>query len=63
MLVLSRKKEESIIIAGHIEVKILDLRGDKVRLGITAPEGITVHRDEIHREIQRQKAAAAAAGG
>ena len=56
MLVLSRQKNESIIIGDDVEITIVDVRGDKVRLGITAPKEITVHRKEIYEAIQREKA-------
>jgi carbon storage regulator len=55
MLVLSRQKDESIIIGDDIEITIVDVRGDKVRLGITAPKDITVHRREVYEAIQREK--------
>jgi carbon storage regulator len=55
MLVLSRQKDESIIIGDDIEITIVDVRGDKVRLGITAPKNITVHRREVYEAIQREK--------
>ena len=55
MLVLSRKKDESIMIGNNIEVTIVDVRGDKVRLGITAPKEIPVHRREVYEAIQREK--------
>ena len=55
MLVVSRYKEESIIIGGNIEVVIVDIRGEKVRLGITAPKDISVHRKEIQVAIDREK--------
>ncbi len=55
MLVLSRQKDESIIIGDDIEVTIVDVRGDKVRLGITAPRSTSVHRKEIYEAIQREK--------
>jgi len=58
MLVLSRQKDESIVIGDDIEVTIVDVRGDKVRLGITAPKSIPVHRREIYEAIQREKAEA-----
>ena len=63
MLVLSRQKDESIVIGddGGIEIVIVDVRGDKVRLGITAPKEIPVHRREIYDAIQREKAEAKAA--
>jgi len=55
MLVVSRNKEESIIIGGNIEVVIVDIRGEKVRLGITAPKDISVHRKEIQEAIDRER--------
>lgn len=55
MLVLSRKKGEEIVIANEIVIKIVDIRGDNVRLGIEAPLDIPVHRREIHEEIEREK--------
>lgn len=59
MLVLSRKKDESIVIGDDVEITIVDVRGDKVRLGINAPREVPVHRKEIYETIQREKAAAA----
>ena len=56
MLVLSRKKDESIIINDHITVTVVEIRGDKVRLGIEAPKDISVHRREVYDAIQSQKA-------
>ena len=55
MLVLSRQKDESIMIGDDVEVTIVDVRGDKVRLGITAPKAIPVHRKEVYEAIQREK--------
>ncbi len=56
MLVLSRKINEDIVIGGgRIVVKVVDIRGDKVRLGIVAPPEETVHRQEVQDEIDRQK--------
>jgi len=57
MLVLSRQKDESIMIGDEVEITIVDVRGDKVRLGITAPKCIAVHRREIYDAIQREKKA------
>ncbi len=57
MLVLSRQKDESIMIGDEVEITIVDVRGDKVRLGITAPKSIAVHRREIYDAIQREKKA------
>lgn len=55
MLVLSRQRDESIIIGDDIEIIIVDVRGDKVRLGINAPREVSVHRKEIYDAIQREK--------
>ena len=55
MLVLSRQRDESIMIGDDVEIIIVDVRGDKVRLGITAPKEIPVHRREIYDAIQREK--------
>ena len=55
MLVLSRQKDESIVIGDDVEITIVDVRGDKVRLGITAPKNIPVHRREVYEAIQREK--------
>ena len=55
MLVLSRQKDESIMIGDDVEITIVDVRGDKVRLGITAPKEIPVHRMEVYQAIQREK--------
>lgn len=52
MLVLSRKKNESIVIDDKITIIIVDVRGDKVRLGIDAPKDVTVHRQEVFEAIQ-----------
>ena len=59
MLVLSRKPNESIIIGDDIEVKIVEVRGEQVKLGITAPRNISVHRKEIYKAIQKQNLDAA----
>ena len=55
MLILSRKRDEQIVIADNIVVTVLEIRGDKVRLGIEAPREVPVHRSEIHELIQREK--------
>jgi len=59
MLVLSRQRDESIVIGDNIVVTIVDIRGDKVRLGIDAPTEITVHRREVYEAIQRENLRAA----
>lgn len=58
MLVLSRQRDETIMI-GEIEVTVVDIRGDKVRLGITAPTKIAVHRKEVYESIKRENEKAA----
>lgn len=55
MLVLSRKKNESIIINDDIEIVVIEIRGDKVRLGIEAPQDVSVHRNEVYDAIQRER--------
>ena len=55
MLVLSRCKDRSIMIGENVEIKILDIQGNKVRLGITAPRTIAVHRREVYEAIQQEK--------
>ena len=60
MLVLSRQKDQTIIIGDNIEVTVVDIRGDKVRLGINAPRTISVHRKEVYEAVQREHAQAAA---
>ncbi|MFO0870588.1 MAG: carbon storage regulator CsrA [Pirellulales bacterium] len=59
MLVLSRHRDESIIIGDDIVVTIVDIRGDKVRLGINAPQDVPVHRQEVYEAIQRENRKAA----
>jgi carbon storage regulator len=59
MLVLSRQRDESIMIGDNIVVTIVDIRGDKVRVGINAPTEIPVHRQEIYEAIQRENQRAA----
>jgi len=54
MLVLSRQRDQSIIIGDNIVVTVVDVRGDKVRLGIEAPTEIPVHRREVYEAIQRE---------
>lgn len=56
MLVLSRQRDESIIIGDDIVITIVDIRGDKVRIGIQAPTEIPVHRQEVYDLIQRENA-------
>lgn len=62
MLVLSRQRDEAIIIGDEIEITVVDIRGDKVRLGITAPTTIAVHRKEVYEAIRRENEQAARLG-
>jgi len=55
MLVLSRGKEQVVVIGDDIEICVVDIRGDKVRLGISAPPEVSVHRKEVYDAIQREK--------
>ena len=55
MLVLSRKNNESLMIGENIMITVLEVRGDKVRLGIEAPTDIPVHRKEVYEAIKRQE--------
>lgn len=59
MLVLSRKKDEKIIIGDDIELMVIEIRGDKVRLGIAAPKDVSVHREEVYNAIKRERNGAA----
>ncbi len=59
MLVLSRGPEEAIMVGNDVEIRVLEVRGDKVRLGIVAPSHIPVHRKEVFLSIQRENLAAA----
>lgn len=52
MLALSRKKDEAIIINNNIEITIIEVKGDQVRLGITAPKSVPVYRKEVYLQIQ-----------
>jgi carbon storage regulator len=54
MLVLSRQRDETIMIGDNIQITVVDIRGDKVRLGIVAPIEIPVHRKEVYEAIQRE---------
>lgn len=62
MLVLSRKKGQSIMIGENVEISIVDIQGDQVRLGINAPRSVTIHRKEVFVEIQNENQEAAQVG-
>src|SRR5437763_14563309 len=59
MLVLARQRDQTVIIGDDIEVTVVDVRGDKVRLGISAPKHVSVHRKEVYEAIRRENQAAA----
>ena len=63
MLVLSRQRDETIMIGDEVELTIVDIRGDKVRIGITAPSRVAVHRKEVYEAIRRENEQAAAFHG
>lgn len=63
MLVLTRKTNESIMIGDEIEVTVIDIRGDHVKIGISAPRAISVHRKEVYEAIRREKSESGANGG
>ena len=59
MLVLARQRDQTVIIGDDIEVTVVDVRGDKVRLGISAPKHVSVHRKEVYEAIRRENQSAA----
>jgi carbon storage regulator len=59
MLVLARKKEESIIIDDNIEISVIDIKGDQVKLGIKAPKRVKIYRMEVYQAIQEENRKAA----
>lgn len=63
MLVLSRQRDETIMIGDEVEITVVDIRGDKVRLGITAPTKIAVHRKEVYEAIKLENQRAARIAG
>ena len=63
MLILSRKRDESIMIGDEVEITVIDVRGDAVKLGVSAPKSIAVYRKEVYEAIQRENIAAARSAG
>jgi carbon storage regulator len=59
MLVLARRLNESIMIGDDIEIVVIEIKGDQIKLGIKAPKKVTVHRKEIYQEIEQQNIASA----
>jgi len=62
MLVLSRKRDESIMIGDDVEITIVDIKGEQVKIGVTAPKTVSIHRKEVYEAIQQENKAAAQAG-
>lgn len=62
MLVLTRKKDQTLVIGDNIEITVLDIQGDQIRIGIEAPKSIKVFRKEIYLEIQEENKNAAKPG-
>ena len=63
MLVLSRQRDETIMIGDDVEITVVDIRGDKVRIGISAPTTIAVHRKEVYESIREENRRASAIDG
>lgn len=59
MLALSRKKDESIIINGNVEITIIEIKGDQIKLGINAPKNVPIYRKEVFEQIQEANKEAA----
>jgi len=58
MLVLSRKRDESIIIGDDITITVVDIRGEQIKIGVTAPKDVSIHRKEVYEAIQEENKAA-----
>jgi carbon storage regulator len=63
MLALTRKKGESLVVNNNIEITVLEIRGEQVKLGISAPKDVPVYREEVYLQIQKENQAAFDAGG
>ena len=59
MLALSRKKDEAIVINDDIEIKVIEIKGDQVKIGISAPKSVPIYRKEVYVQIQEANKAAA----
>ena len=57
MLALTRKKGESLVLGNNIQVKVLDIKGDQVKLGVEAPKDVSIYREEIYLQIQKENQA------
>ena len=63
MLELTRKKGESLVINNNIEISILEVRGDQIKIGITAPKDVPIYRKEVYKQIQEENRASVSAEG
>lgn len=63
MLALSRKKDEAIVVNNNIEITILEIKGDQVKIGITAPKSVPIYRKEVYLQIQEANKAASSVEG
>ena len=63
MLALTRKKGESLVINNNIEISILEVRGDQIKIGITAPKDVPIFRKEVYKQIQEENRASVSAEG
>lgn len=63
MLALTRKKGESLVVNNNIEITVLEIRGDQIKIGICAPKNVTVYRKEVYLQIQKENEASLKADG
>lgn len=63
MLALTRKKGESLVINNNIEITVLEIRGDQIKIGISAPKDVPIYRKEVYLQIQKENEAAISADG
>ena len=63
MLALTRKKGESLVVNNNIEITVLDIRGDQIKIGISAPKNVPVYRKEVYLQIQKENEASLKADG
>ena len=63
MLALTRKKGEALVINNNIEITVLEIRGDQIKIGISAPKDVTIYRKEVYLQIQQENEAAISVDG
>ena len=63
MLALTRKKGEALVINNNIEIRVLEIRGDQIKIGISAPKDVPIYRKEVYLQIQQENEAAISADG